>query len=79
MVTAEDIEMAYQKMLRRYPPEQFPEKSREIRDAHSVLTESSDYWNGFFDINRLDWSFLVPYVCLSALCRRTKSEFQTLV
>jgi curved DNA-binding protein CbpA len=37
------IRQAYVRLVRRYPPEHFPEKFRQIQDAYQALTLSDDY------------------------------------
>ena len=39
----EDIRKAYVRLARRYPPEHFPEKFAELREAHQQLTLSDDF------------------------------------
>jgi len=56
---------AFLKMLRRYPPEQFPEKAEKIRLAFELLQQKEEYWNEFFRYSSKltnDLSFLAPYL-----------------
>ncbi|SMC27805.1 hypothetical protein SAMN02746041_03080 [Desulfacinum hydrothermale DSM 13146] len=39
--TLEEIEAAYRRLLRRYPPEFHPERFREIDESYRVLTSVS--------------------------------------
>jgi hypothetical protein len=57
----EDIEKAFRKLRRRYPPEQFPEKFQRVRESYSLLKQSDDYWRSLIeqDVN-LGW--LAPFV-----------------
>ncbi|MBF0311932.1 MAG: hypothetical protein HQK52_00860 [Oligoflexia bacterium] len=53
-----DIEQAYQKMVKRYPPEFFPEKFIEIRKAYNLLIANDDFWKELLESEHLDLSFL---------------------
>jgi len=39
----EDVRKAYVRLVRRYPPEHFPEKFAELRKAYQQLTLSDDF------------------------------------
>ena len=39
----EEVRRAYVKLVRRYPPEHFPEKFAELRKAYQQLTLSDDF------------------------------------
>lgn len=40
---------AYHKMVRRYPPEFFPERALQIDAAYQRLIYSSEYWHSFLN------------------------------
>jgi len=41
----EDVRNAYVRLVRRYPPEHFPEKFAQLREAYQQLTLSDDFLN----------------------------------
>lgn len=43
----ETIKKSYRRLVMRYPPESFPDRFAEIREAYSVLVESDDWWKKF--------------------------------
>ncbi|MBL6991643.1 MAG: hypothetical protein ISR65_17815 [Bacteriovoracaceae bacterium] len=61
-ISDNDIESAFKKMLKRYPPEVFAEKSLEIRQAYALLSNSDEYWSEFIRQERFDFSSMVSYV-----------------
>jgi hypothetical protein len=50
----EEVEAAYLKMIKRFPPEHFPEKSILIKNAYNVLVGNRDYWKTVFSFGTLD-------------------------
>ncbi len=44
----EDVRKAYVRLVRRYPPEHFPEKFAELRKAYQQLTLSDDFITEIF-------------------------------
>lgn len=57
----EEIERAYQKLVKRYPPEFHPDKFREIDEAYSYLTSFSAMINNLLSSNS-DESTLERYM-----------------
>jgi hypothetical protein len=53
------IESAFQKQVRRYPMEQFPEKFALLREAYTALTDPSLLIQDLLFNNTFDLSFLV--------------------
>ena len=47
----EDVRKAYVRLVRRYPPEHFPEKFAQLREAYQQLTLSEDFVN--ITVNRI--------------------------
>lgn len=63
-ITSTDVENAYLKMIKRYPPEIFPQKVTKIRKAYNTLIINDEYMNELFfseEINS-DLTFLLPYL-----------------
>ncbi|MBF0312630.1 MAG: hypothetical protein HQK50_06195 [Oligoflexia bacterium] len=56
------IESAYLKMMKRYPPEFFPEKSLAIRQAYNFLVGDDEFWKHFIQDDSLDLHFLLPHL-----------------
>jgi hypothetical protein len=74
---------ALMKMLRRYPPEQFPEKAEKIRKAFSLLQQKDDYWIDFFchpNAFQGDLTFLLPYLepLLSSTVKTDTNELMSI-
>lgn len=62
----ECVELAYQKMVRRYPPNLFPDKFRQIRAAYDLLANTNDYWQHFIKSETQDLTFLASFIPRSA-------------
>lgn len=62
----EEIELAYQKMVRRYPPNLFPDKFRQIRAAYDLLANTNDYWQQFIKSETQNLYFLAPLMAKNA-------------
>ena len=60
-ISDEKIEAGYRRMLRRYPPEHFPEQARTLREARARLLQSDDYWQALLTGEMTNLSFLVQY------------------
>ncbi|MBF0363577.1 MAG: hypothetical protein HQK49_21330 [Oligoflexia bacterium] len=63
----QQVENAYQKMIRRYPPEVFPERALLIRKAHDALMFTEEHLREILNLslnckNEVDLSFLSPYL-----------------
>ena len=53
----EDVRNAYVRLVRRYPPEHFPEKFAKLREAYLQLTLGDDFLNEILKrVNRSDGS-----------------------
>ena len=55
--TKKDLEDAFNKMIRRYPPTQFPEKSIDIQKAYDLLAVGNRYWDDLINSSNLDLSW----------------------
>jgi hypothetical protein len=62
----EVVEKAFQRMVRRYPPEAFAEKFGLLRSAYEVLTNSSHQWLEFMQADTPSLTWLLPYVISNA-------------
>ena len=66
--TAEDIDRAYKRLVRRYPPEFHPERFREVDDAYRFLTSLSrrlehafnSHTTGRIDSSVFDYKLVPP-------------------
>ncbi|PCJ21106.1 MAG: hypothetical protein COB02_00530 [Candidatus Cloacimonadota bacterium] len=60
-IKSEDVENSYKKMIRRYPPENFPQKFEQISQAYKLLSNNDSFWTDFIQTEKLDFSFLTNY------------------
>ncbi|MBF0300285.1 MAG: hypothetical protein HQK51_16305 [Oligoflexia bacterium] len=66
----EKIDEAYFKMLRRYPPEMFPERALLIRSAYNSLIANDDFWKGLIENETIDVSSFISDIISNRTCNR---------
>jgi DnaJ-class molecular chaperone len=54
----EEVRAAYVKLVRRYPPEHFPERFAAVRSAYEKLCLSDDYLQGLLETGTLNMTQL---------------------
>lgn len=59
---SEKLDQQYLKLLRRFPPEFFPQKAAGIIKAYQLLTNHIDYWYEFLYTKPISDDFLNDYL-----------------
>ncbi|MBF0208536.1 MAG: hypothetical protein HQK53_16795 [Oligoflexia bacterium] len=75
IIDHDELLRVYLKMMRRYPPEVFPEKAMQIREAYQVLAAGDDFWKEFIEGDELRLDFLIPYIADTSQDFSDKSVF----
>ena len=63
--TPEEVRTAYVKLVRRYPPEHFPERFAALRNAYEKVCLGDDYLRNLLETDTLDMSLFefIGFLC----------------
>ena len=78
-ITKEEIEHSYQRMLPRYPPEKYPEKSLEFRSAYNLLINNDKYWKDFLKQPQVDLSEFSKFILFDEVKRDFEQEINSII
>jgi len=57
----EELDRAFQKILRRYPPEHFPDRCRNLYEAHSYLQQVLEPAHALDNLDQQNFDWLVRF------------------